>query len=171
MNLEEKIRTIKDFPKEGIEFKDITTLLKDPEAYQATIQKFVERYQDQEIDVVVGIEARGFLVGAPLALELGKSFVPARKEGKLPAEVVRAEYDLEYGSNILEIHKDALEEGQKVLIIDDLLATGGTVKATADLIQEIGGEIVELAFLLELGFLGGRDQLVDYDIYSIIIED
>ncbi|KXS44189.1 MULTISPECIES: adenine phosphoribosyltransferase [unclassified Candidatus Frackibacter] len=170
MDLNEKIRVIKDFPEEGIEFKDITTLLKDPEAYQYAIQQFVEQYKDMEIDVIVGIEARGFLVGAPLALELDKSFVPARKEGKLPAEVARAEYDLEYGSNVLEIHRDAVEEGQKVLIIDDLLATGGTVKATAELIEEIGGEVVGLGFLLELSFLKGREKLQDYDLYTIIRE-
>jgi len=170
VDLNEKIRVIKDFPEEGIEFKDITTLLKDPEAYQYAIQQFVEQYKDMEIDVIVGIEARGFLVGAPLALELDKSFVPARKEGKLPAEVARAEYDLEYGSNVLEIHRDAVEEGQKVLIIDDLLATGGTVKATAELIEEIGGEVVGLGFLLELSFLKGREKLQDYDLYTIIRE-
>jgi adenine phosphoribosyltransferase len=170
MNLKEKIRTIEDFPKEGIKFKDITTLLKDPEAFNYAIQQFVEHYQDVEVDVIVGVESRGFLVGAPLALELEKSFVLARKEGKLPAEVIEAEYDLEYGSNMLEMHKDAIEKGQKVLIIDDLLATGGTVKATVELVEELGGEVIGLAFLLELSFLEGREKLEDYDIYSVIVE-
>lgn len=170
MDLTDKIRVIEDFPEEGIKFKDITTLLKDIEAYQAAIDQFVDRYQDSDIDVVVGIESRGFLVGAPLALELGKSFVPARKEGKLPAEVVRAEYDLEYGTSILELHCDAIDPGDKVLIVDDLLATGGTVEAAANLVEELGGEIVELAFLIELSFLEGREGLTDHDIYSVIIE-
>jgi adenine phosphoribosyltransferase len=170
MNLKEKIRTIEDFPKEGIKFKDITTLLKDPEAFNYAIQQFVEHYQDVEVDVIVGVESRGFLVGAPLALELEKSFVLSRKEGKLPAEVIESEYDLEYGSNMLEMHKDAIEKGQKVLIIDDLLATGGTVKATVELVEELGGEVIGLAFLLELSFLEGREKLEDYDIYSVIVE-
>ncbi|ADL12257.1 adenine phosphoribosyltransferase [Acetohalobium arabaticum] len=170
MDLTDKIRVIEDFPEEGIKFKDITTLLKDIEAYQAAIDQFVDRYQDCDIDVVVGIESRGFLVGAPLALELGKSFVPARKEGKLPAEVVRAEYDLEYGTSILELHCDAIDPGDKVLIVDDLLATGGTVEAAVSLVEELGGEVVELAFLIELSFLEGRDELTDHDIYSVIIE-
>ncbi|MBM7623223.1 adenine phosphoribosyltransferase [Sporohalobacter salinus] len=170
MDLTDKIRVIEDFPKEGIEFKDITTLLKDIEAYQHAIDQFVERYQDCDIDRIIGIESRGFLIGAPLALELGISFVPARKEGKLPAEVVQAEYDLEYGTSTLELHCDAIEKGDEVLIVDDLLATGGTVKAATELVERLDGEVVELAFLLELSFLEGRDELTDYDIYSVIIE-
>lgn len=170
MNLKDKIRVIEDFPEEGIEFQDITTLLKDIDAYQYAIDQFVERYQDCDIDVIVGIESRGFLVGAPLALELGISFVPARKEGKLPAEIVQADYDLEYGTSTLELHCDAIDKGDRVLIIDDLLATGGTVKAAAELVEELEGDIVELAFLIELSFLKGRDELTGYDIYSEIIE-
>ena len=170
MNLADKIRTISDFPKEGIEFKDITTLLKDADAYQEAINKLADRYRDEEIDLVIGIEARGFLVGAPLALELNKGFVPVRKEGKLPGDKIVKEYDLEYGSSILEMHKDAIEEGQKVLIVDDLLATGGTVNATVEMVEEVGGDIVEVAFLMELDFLNGRDRLEDQDVFSLIIE-
>ncbi|MGM0501700.1 MAG: adenine phosphoribosyltransferase [Bacillota bacterium] len=170
MNLTDKIRTISDFPKEGIEFKDITTLLKDADAYQEAIDKLAERYRDQDIDLVIGIEARGFLIGAPLALELNKGFVPVRKEGKLPGAKVRKEYDLEYGSSVLEMHKDAIEEGQKVLVVDDLLATGGTVGATVEMVEEVGGDIVEVAFLMELDFLNGREQIKEQNVFSLIIE-
>ena len=170
MNLAEKIRTIPDFPKDGIKFKDITTLLKDGEAFKEAIDKLVKRYKDEDIDAVVGIEARGFLIGAPLAVELGKGFIPVRKEGKLPSETLRQEYELEYGTNVLEVHKDAVKEGEKVLVIDDLLATGGTVEATVELLEKIGAEIVEVSFLLELEFLEGREKLTDYDVYSLIIE-
>ncbi|MCK8827561.1 adenine phosphoribosyltransferase [Natroniella acetigena] len=170
MNLADKIRTIPDFPKEGIQFKDITTLLKDPESYQEAINQLAQRYQETEIDYVVGIEARGFLVGAPLALELNKGFIPVRKQGKLPGEIIKTEYDLEYGSNTLELHKDAIETGDKILVVDDLLATGGTVKATLDLIEELGGKIAEVAFLMELADLDGREKLKDYEVFSLIID-
>ncbi|MCK8815976.1 adenine phosphoribosyltransferase [Natroniella sulfidigena] len=170
MNLTDKIRTIPDFPKEGVQFKDITTLLKDPAAYQEAINQLAERYQEDEIDYVIGIEARGFLVGAPLALELDKGFIPVRKEGKLPGDIIKMEYDLEYGSNILELHKDAIETGDKILVVDDLLATGGTVKATLELVEELGGEIVEVAFLMELADLDGRAKLEDYEVFSLIID-
>ncbi|WP_027339704.1 adenine phosphoribosyltransferase [Halonatronum saccharophilum] len=170
MNLADKIRTIPDFPKEGIAFKDITTLLKDPSAYQEAIDRIAERYEDKDIDLILGVEARGFLIGAPLALKLNKGFVPVRKEGKLPGDIVKTEYDLEYGSNTLELHKDAIEKGDKVLIVDDLLATGGTVKATIDLVEELGGEIVEVAFLMELGFLDGREVIGDYEVFSLITD-
>ncbi|PRX24212.1 adenine phosphoribosyltransferase [Orenia metallireducens] len=171
MNLADKIRTIPDFPKEGIAFKDITTLLKDPAAYKEAINRIAKRYEDKDIDLVLGIEARGFLIGAPLALKLDKGFVPVRKEGKLPGDVVKTEYDLEYGSNIIEIHKDAIEQGAKILIVDDLLATGGTVKATVDLVEQLGGEVVEIAFLMELGFLDGREKIGDYEVFSLIIDE
>jgi len=171
LNLADKIRTIPDFPKEGIAFKDITTLLKDPTAYQEAINRIAKRYEDKDIDLILGIEARGFLIGAPLALKLDKGFVPVRKEGKLPGDVIKTEYDLEYGSNIIEIHKDAIEQGAKVLIVDDLLATGGTVKATIDLVEQLGGEIVEIAFLMELGFLDGREKIGDYEVFSLIIDE
>jgi adenine phosphoribosyltransferase len=171
LNLADKIRTIPDFPKEGIAFKDITTLLKDPAAYKEAINRIAERYEGKDIDLILGIEARGFLIGAPLALKLDKGFVPVRKEGKLPGDVVKTEYDLEYGSNIIEIHKDAIEQGAKVLIVDDLLATGGTVKATVDLVEQLGGEVVEIAFLMELGFLDGREKIGDYEVFSLIIDE
>ena len=170
MNLADKIRTISDFPKEGIQFKDITTLLKDADAFQEAIDRIAERYEEEDIDLIVGIEARGFLVGAPLAIKMNKGFVPVRKEGKLPGDKVVKEYDLEYGSSVLEMHKDAIEEGQKVLIVDDLLATGGTVNATVEMVEEIGGDIVEVAFLMELDFLNGRDKLEGQDVFSLIIE-
>jgi adenine phosphoribosyltransferase len=170
LNLTDKIRTISDFPEEGIEFKDITTLLKDADAYQEAINKLAERYRDEDIDAVIGIEARGFLIGAPLALELNKGFVPVRKEGKLPGAKLRKEYDLEYGSSVLEMHEDSIYEGEKVLIVDDLLATGGTVGATVEMVEEAGGDIVEVSFLMELEFLNGRDQLEGQDVVSLIIE-
>ena len=170
MNLADKIRTISDFPKEGIQFKDITTLLKDADAFQEAIDRIAERYEEEDIDLIVGIEARGFLVGAPLAIKMNKGFVPVRKEGKLPGDKVVKEYDLEYGSSVLEMHSDAIEEGQKVLIVDDLLATGGTVNATVEMVEEIGGDIVEVAFLMELDFLNGRDKLEGQDVFSLIIE-
>ena len=168
MNLESKIRNIQDFPKPGIGFKDITTILKDGEAFKAAIDKIVENLKDKEVDYVVGPEARGFLLGAPVAYALGAGFVPIRKPGKLPAEVVSFEYDLEYGTDKIEMHKDSIEEGKKVVIIDDLLATGGTVEAATKLIESLGGEIVSIQFLIELEFLNGKDKLKGYDVESII---
>lgn len=168
MNLESKIRNIQDFPKPGIGFKDITTLLKDGEAFKEAIDKIVENLKDKDIDYVVGPEARGFLLGAPVAYALGVGFVPIRKPGKLPAEVVSFEYDLEYGTDKIEMHKDSIEEGKKVVIIDDLLATGGTVEAATKLIESLGGEIVSIQFLIELEFLNGKDKLKGYDVESII---
>lgn len=168
MNLESKIRNIQDFPKPGIGFKDITTLLKDGEAFKEAIDKIVENLKDKDIDYVVGPEARGFLLGAPVAYALGVGFVPIRKPGKLPAEVVSFEYDLEYGTDKIEMHKDSIEEGKKVAIIDDLLATGGTVEAATKLIESLGGEIASIQFLIELEFLNGKDKLKGYDVESII---
>ena len=168
MNLESKIRNIQDFPKPGIGFKDITTLLKDGEAFKEAIDKIVENLKDKDIDYVVGPEARGFLLGAPVAYALGVGFVPIRKPGKLPAEVVSFEYDLEYGTDKIEMHKDSIEEGKKVVIIDDLLATGGTVEAATKLIESLGGEIVSIQFLIELEFLNGKEKLKGYDVESII---
>ena len=168
MNLESKIRNIQDFPKPGIGFKDITTLLKDGEAFKEAVDRIVENLKDKDIDYVVGPEARGFLLGAPVAYALGVGFVPIRKPGKLPAEVVSFEYDLEYGTDKIEMHKDSIEEGKKVAIIDDLLATGGTVEAATKLIESLGGEIASIQFLIELGFLNGRDKLKGYDVESII---
>ncbi len=170
MELKKIIRDIPDFPKKGIIFKDITTLLKDPEAFKKTIELMKEHYSDSAIDYIVGIEARGFIIGAPLAIALDKGFLPIRKPGKLPAESISASYDLEYGSNEIEIHKDAIEPGDRILLVDDLLATGGTVSAAVQLIEELGGKIVSIGFLLELVFLNGRDKLEGYDIFTLLQE-
>ena len=163
-----RIRDIPDFPKPGILFKDITTLLKDGDSFKAAVDGMLERIGKREIDVVVGMESRGFIFGAPIAYKLGVGFVPVRKLGKLPADVVSVEYDLEYGSATLEMHKDALKPGAKVLIVDDLLATGGTVAGTIELVKQLKGEIVALAFLIELVALKGRDKLAGYDIVTLI---
>lgn len=168
MDLKSKIREIPDFPKEGIGFKDITTLLQEGPAFKEAIDKMAEFCKDKQVDVVVGPEARGFLIGAPLAYSLGAGFVPVRKSGKLPGEVVEATYELEYGNDTLQIHKDAIKPGQKVLVADDLLATGGTVKSTVDLVTELGGEIIGVAFLIELTFLDGRKKLEGHEIFSLL---
>lgn len=170
MNLSEKIRNIPDFPKEGILFKDITPLLKDKEALKEAIVKMADMFRDYEIDYIVGIEARGFLVGTPLAIELDKGFIPIRKPGKLPHEVLNISYELEYGKNEIEIHKDAVNKGDKILIVDDLLATGGTTLAATEMIEKLGGEVVGCAFLLELEALDGRKVLKDYEVKSLLIE-
>lgn len=163
-----RIRDVPDFPKPGILFKDITTLLKDGDAFRAAIDGLLARVKHERIDVVVGMESRGLIFGAPMAYALGVGFVPVRKLGKLPAEVVSVEYDLEYGSATLEMHKDAIRPGQRVLIVDDLLATGGTVAGTIELVRQLQGEIVALAFLIELRFLKGRERLAGYDIVTLI---
>jgi len=168
MDLASKIRDIKDFPKEGIIFKDITTVLKDKEAFHQCIYQIAEQLRDKEIDIVVGPEARGFLIGAPLAYELGVGFVPVRKPGKLPAETISYEYQLEYGTDTLEMHKDAIEPGQKVVIVDDLLATGGTVYSTIKMIEDLGGEVVGVNFFIELEFLNAREVLKGYDVKSLV---
>ena len=171
MSVEElraKIREIPDFPKPGILFYDITTLLKDPGAYKESIDLMLEPYKFEQVDVVVGMESRGFIFSAPMAYQLDAGLVPVRKLGKLPAETITVEYALEYGSNTLEIHRDAIEPGQKVLIVDDLLATGGTVKGTIELIERLKGEVVGLAFLVELDFLKGRDRLDGRRVTSVI---
>ena len=167
-SLRAKIREIPDFPKPGILFYDITTLLKDAEAYRESIGLMLEPYRDQKIDLVVGMESRGFIFSAPMAYELGAGLVPVRKLGKLPAETLSVEYALEYGSNTLEIHRDAIQPGQRVLVVDDLLATGGTVHGTIELIERLKGEIVVLAFLVELDFLHGRDRLDGRLVTSVI---
>ena len=166
--LRAKIREIPDFPKPGILFYDITTLLKDPVAYRAAIDAMLAPYRGMSIDIVVGMESRGFIFSAPLAYQLGAGLVPVRKLGKLPAETISVEYALEYGSNTLEVHRDAIEPGQKVLIVDDLLATGGTVNGTVELVQRLKGEIAGLAFLVELGFLKGRARLAGLPVSSVI---
>lgn len=168
MNLKDKIRVIEDFPKEGISFKDITTLIGDGEGLKASINEMVDYLKDKNIDIVVGPEARGFIFGVPVAYALGVGFVPVRKKGKLPGETVSVEYELEYGTDTLQIHKDAIKKGQRVAIVDDLLATGGTIEAVAKLITEAGGEVVSLDFLIELTGLNGRDKLKDYDVKSFV---
>jgi adenine phosphoribosyltransferase len=166
--LRSKIREVPDFPKPGILFYDITTLLKDPDAFRTTIELLTEPYLDERIDIVVGMESRGFIFSAPMAFQLHAGFVPVRKLGKLPAETVSVEYALEYGTNTLEVHKDAISPGQRVLIVDDLLATGGTVNGTIELVERLQGEVVGLAFLVELLFLKGRERLKGYRIHSVI---
>lgn len=162
------IRDIPDFPKPGILFKDITPVLADPALMRATIDWFAARYADQKIDAVVGMESRGFIFGAPLALALSAAFVPARKPGKLPYDSVGVEYDLEYGSARLEMHTDAFPDGAKILIVDDLLATGGTARATIDLVEKIGGTVVGCCFVVELSFLPGREALGNVEVQSIV---
>ena len=168
MELTKYIRNIPDFPKEGIEFKDITPLLKDKDAFRESIELLKKQYQDKEIDYIVGIEARGFVVGTPLALAMNKGFIPIRKPGKLPAEKIKAAYDLEYGSNELELHRDSINPDDNILLIDDLLATGGTVRAAVDLIEKLGGNIVGIGFLLELEDLNGRSKLEDHEVFSLL---
>ena len=167
-DLKKLIREVPDFPKPGILFYDITTLLKDAAAYREAIDRLVEPYRDQRVDLVVGMESRGFIFSAPMAYQLGAGLVPVRKLGKLPAETVSVEYALEYGTNTLEVHKDAILPGQRVLIVDDLLATGGTVNGTVELVKRLEGDVVGLAFLVELLFLKGRERLRGQAIHSVI---
>lgn len=171
MDLREKVRVIEDFPKEGISFKDITTLISDGEALKEAVDKMAEFFKDKNIDLVVGPEARGFIFGVPVAYALGAGFVPVRKPGKLPADTVKVEYDLEYGSDILEIHKDAIKPGLRVAIVDDLLATGGTIAAVTKLVEQVGGGVVGLSFAIELEELKGREKLKDYDVMSLLKYD
>ena len=168
MDLKQIVRVIEDFPKEGISFKDITTLLQDGKALKFAIDEIIADLKDKEVDLIVGPEARGFLMGTPVAYGMGIGFIPVRKPGKLPWEVEGYEYDLEYGSNRLEIHKDAIKPGQKVAIVDDLLATGGTMEAAAKLIEKLGGEVVSMQFLIELEDLDGRAKLSKYTVNSLI---
>jgi adenine phosphoribosyltransferase len=167
-DLRAKIREIPDFPKPGILFYDITTLLKEPDAFAAVIDRMADAVKDDRIDVVVGMESRGFIFAAPLAYKLGAGFVPVRKLGKLPAETIEVEYDLEYGTATLEVHRDAIRAGQRVLLVDDLLATGGTVLGTIELVRQLGGEIAGLSFMVELSGLNGRDKLTDYQIHTLL---
>jgi adenine phosphoribosyltransferase len=166
--LRSKIRDIKDFPTEGILFKDITTLLKDGPAFRYVIDHLAGRYQSERVEVVVGIESRGFIFGGALAHELNAGFVPVRKFGKLPAKTVEVEYELEYGRDALAIHEDAIRPGQRVLAVDDLLATGGTMSATLRLVEQLGGHVVGVAFMIELAFLGGRGKLKKYPLHALI---
>lgn len=168
MDYKSLIREVPDFPKPGILFYDITTLLKDARALRTIIDELAMRYQEKRIAKVIGIESRGFIFGAPLAYCLGAGFVPVRKPGKLPADTYEVQYNLEYGSNSLAIHRDAIEEGEQVLIVDDLLATGGTAAATVNLVRQLGGAVVGLVFLVELLELKGRDKLNGYDVHSVM---
>lgn len=168
MDLKTHIRNVKDFPKTGIMFRDITTLLKNPVAFDFTLSKLLEFTKGKQITKVVGIESRGFIFGSVLAHKLNCGFIPVRKPGKLPAEKVSISYSLEYGEDKLEMHKDAIQSGDKVLVHDDLLATGGTMDAVCQLIEQLGGEIVQVSFIVELSFLNGRDRLKPYDVRSIV---
>lgn len=171
MNLKDSIRVVEGFPKEGISFKDITTLIGDGEALKCSIDKIVEHLKDKNVDLIVGPEARGFIFGVPVAYALGVGFVPVRKPGKLPCETVSVDYGLEYGNDTLEIHKDAIKKGQRVAIVDDLLATGGTIKAVTKLVEKAGGEVVALDFAIELTDLKGRDKLKGYEVMSLVQYD
>jgi len=167
-HLRKLIREVPDFPKDGINFYDITTLLKDAEGLRQTVDALAEQFKGERIDTVIGVESRGFIFAAPLAYHLKAGFVPVRKPKKLPAEKVSVSYDLEYGTDTLEMHKDAVGMGHRVLIVDDLLATGGTAKAVVDLVEQLGGAIVGLLFLVELDFLNGREKFNGYDVRSLI---
>jgi adenine phosphoribosyltransferase len=168
MDLKQFVRDVPDFPVPGVLFRDITPLLKNVDALRYVIDRFTERYRSQPVEAVVGIESRGFLFGAPLAYNLNVPFVPIRKPGKLPAAHMSVEYALEYGNSQLDIHSDALERGQRAVIIDDLLATGGTAAAAAKLVELVGGEVLSVGFLIELTFLHGRERLEGYDIFTML---
>ncbi|MBE3115501.1 MAG: adenine phosphoribosyltransferase [Actinobacteria bacterium] len=168
MDLKQKIRNIPDFPKKGVVFRDITTLLGDAEAFKYSVDRMVEYWRGKKIDAVLGAEARGFIFGAVIAYKLGVGFIPVRKPGKLPYETCQASYDLEYGKNILQMHIDAIKKGDNILIVDDLVATGGTAKAKVELVEKMGGEVVGFCFLIELEFLNPRKILKGYDIFSLI---
>lgn len=169
MDLSKYIARIDNYPEEGVIFRDITPLMADGKAFAYTTNQFVDYANALNVDVIVGPEARGFIVGCPVAHELEIGFIPVRKKGKLPREVIRKEYDLEYGSNVLEIHKDSIKPGQRILIVDDLLATGGTIKATIDLVEELGGTVAGCAFIIELADLNGKENLKGYD-YKALLE-
>ena len=166
--IEDYVRSIKDFPEEGIIFRDVTPVISDPDGLKLGIDKMQELI-DTDYDIVVGLEARGFIFGTPIAYNMNKAFVPVRKKGKLPCETIEEEYELEYGKATIEIHKDAIKPGQKVVIVDDLLATGGTTKAAINLVEALGGEVVKVIFLIELAGLNGREKLKDYNVDSVII--
>lgn len=166
--LETLIRDVPDFPKPGIVFKDITPILRDAQGLRDAIDAMAAPFSDAGVDVIVGLESRGFVFGAPMAYNMGLGFAPVRKHGKLPADRIHIEYDLEYGSNIFELHRDAIAPGQRVLIVDDLLATGGTMRASIDLVEQLGGNVVGLSFLVELSFLNGREKLHGYNIHTVI---
>ncbi|MBU8916585.1 adenine phosphoribosyltransferase [Bacillus sp. FJAT-29953] len=168
MDLTKFVAIVPDYPKQGIVFKDITPLMGDGEAYKYATDQIVAYAKDKDIDIIVGPEARGFIIGCPVAYSLGVGFAPVRKEGKLPRETVKVSYGLEYGSDVLTIHKDAIKPGQRVLITDDLLATGGTIDATIKLVEQLGGVVAGIAFIIELTYLNGRSKLDDYDILTLM---
>ncbi|WP_413382279.1 adenine phosphoribosyltransferase [Alkalihalobacillus sp. 1P02AB] len=171
MDFKQHLTTVEDYPKEGISFIDITTLMQNGEVYRAAINEMANYAKDKEADIIIGPEARGFVVGCPIAYSLEKGFVPVRKKGKLPREVISVDYGLEYGKDSLTIHRDAIQKGQRVLIADDLLATGGTIEATIKMVEELGGIVVGIAFLVELGYLDGRERLNGYDLFSLTTYD
>lgn len=171
MNLKDYVSEVPNWPKDGVSFKDITTIMDSGEAYKYATDQIVDFAREKEVDIIVGPEARGFIIGCPVAYSMGIGFAPVRKDGKLPREVIKYEYELEYGSNVLTMHKDAIKPGQRVLITDDLLATGGTIVATIKLIEELGGIVVGIAFLIELKYLNGIDKLKEYDTISLISYD
>ena len=171
MDIKSLIRVIEDYPEKGISFKDITTLLKNKDGFKETLDLLEQKLQSYDFDYIAGVESRGLIFGAPLADRLNKGFIPIRKPGKLPGEIEKVSYDLEYGTNELEIHRDALNKGDKVVIIDDLIATGGSAKAAAKLVESIGGDVVCFEFLIELTSLKGREVLKDYDVISIVEYD
>lgn len=166
--LEDYVRTIPDFPEEGVMFRDITTILKDPDGLKMAVEGLLDLLKDVEFDMVAGLESRGFMFGVPIAYELKKGFIPVRKSGKLPAETVSTKYELEYGEAEIEIHRDAIQPGQKVVIVDDLIATGGTCEAACRLVEELGGEVAKICFVMELEGLKGREKLKKYDVQSLI---
>ena len=166
--LEEYVRSIPDFPEPGIIFRDVTSILQDADGLQLAIDSIQEKLKDVDVDVIAGTESRGFIFGVPVAYNLHKPFVPIRKKGKLPCETVEKTYDLEYGTATIEMHKDAVKKGEKVVLLDDLIATGGTMKAAAELVEELGGEVVKMLFLIELSDLNGREVLKDYDVDSVV---
>lgn len=166
--IEEYVRTIPDFPEPGIMFRDVTSVLQDPEGLKLAIDSMIRLLDGVDFDVIAGAESRGFIFGAPIAYALGKAFVPIRKKGKLPCETISEKYDLEYGTAEIEMHKDAIKLGQKVVVVDDLIATGGTIEASIKMIEKLGGEVVKVLFLMELAGLKGRDRLAGYDVASVI---
>ncbi|MET3574675.1 adenine phosphoribosyltransferase [Bhargavaea ullalensis] len=168
MDLKQYVTVVDDYPKPGISFKDITTIMDNGPVYKYATDQIVEYAREVGAEIIVGPEARGFIIGCPVAYALEIGFAPVRKEGKLPRETIKVEYGLEYGKDVLTIHKDAIKPGQRVLIVDDLLATGGTVEATVDLVEQLGGIVAGCAFLIELGYLNGRDKLKGYDIHALI---
>lgn len=169
--LEEYVRSIPDFPEPGVIFRDVTSILQDADGLKLAIDSIEECLKDVDVDVIIGTESRGFIFGVPVAYNLHKPFVPVRKAGKLPCDVISQSYDLEYGSATIEMHKDAIQPGQKVAIIDDLIATGGTIEAAAKMVEELGGEVVKIVFLMELAGLKGREKLTKYDVASVICYD